>query len=148
MPLQSKSLAKKLWINTAFFRPKEKIRSVPQIVLNWEQEEPVYAGGNLELFCIVLTKDPYTKYRWYYRDSDIPERTKLGTLINNSLYKLTPYQIVDSWPSWKLELKLKNLSVADSGHYACQAENVVGNETRLTYLNVTVRPITPSVTGM
>jgi len=38
--------------------------------------------------------------------------------------------------------------VADSGTYVCQAENVVGNGTRKTYLNVTVRPITPSATGM
>ena len=96
----------------------------------------------------MLTKDPKTRYRWYYRDSDVPDDTKLGTLLNQSLYELTSYQIVDSWPKWKLKLKLKNVSVADSGLYGCQAENRVGNGTRQTYLNVTVRPITSPATGM
>ena len=131
-----------------FFSPKEKVRSVPQIVIIWEQEEPVYAGSNLELFCIVLTKDPNTRYRWYYRDSDVPEVGKLGTLVNQSLYERTPYQNDDSWPKWRLKLRLKDASVADSGLYGCQAENVVGNGSRQTYLNVTIRPIVPPATGM
>ena len=130
------------------FSPKERVRSVPQIFIIWEQEEPIYAGSNLELFCIVLTKDPKTRYRWYYRDSDVPEVAKLGTLVNQSLYELTPNQNEYSWPKWKLKLQLKNVSVADSGLYVCQAENVLGNASRATYLNVTIRPITPSVTGM
>ena len=130
------------------FSPKERVRSVPQIFIIWEQEEPIYAGSNLELFCIVLTKDPKTRYRWYYRDSDVPEVAKLGTLVNQSLYELTPNQNEYSWPKWKLKLQLKNVSVADSGLYVCQAENVLGNASRETYLNVTIRPITPSVTGM
>ena len=129
-----------------FFPPKEKVRSVPQIVVIWEQEEPIYAGSNLELFCIVFTKDPKTSFRWYYRDSDVPEVAKLGTLVNQSLYELTYYQ--NSWPKWKVKLQLKNVSVADSGLYGCQAENVLGNVSRETYLNVTIRPITPSATGM
>ena len=140
--------AKKLCLYTAFFSPKEKVRSVPQIVRIWEQEEPVYAGSNLELFCIVLSKDPNTRYRWYYHDSDVPEVGKLGTLLNQSLYELTPYQNDGSWSTWRLKLQLKNASVADSGLYACQAENVRGNKSRQTYLNVTIRPITPSATGM
>ena len=140
--------AKKLCLYIAFFPPKEKVRSVPQIVIIWEQEEPVYVGSNLELFCIVLSKDPKTRYRWYYRDSDVPEVAKLGTLVNQSLYELTPNQNEYSWPKWKLKLQLKNVSVADSGLYECQAENVLGNASRETYLNVTIRPITPSVTGM
>ena len=130
-----------------FFSLKEKVRSAPHIFIIWEQEEPVYVGSNLELFCIVLTKDANTTYRWYYRDSDVSEDTKLGTLLNQSLYELTPHQIVDSWPTWKLKLKLKNVSLADSGLYGCQAENIVGNGTRQAYLNVTIRPITPA-TGM
>ena len=130
------------------FSPIERVRSVPQIFIIWEQEEPIYAGSNLELFCIVLTKDPKTRYRWYYRDSDVPEVAKLGTLVNQSLYELTPNQNEYSWPKWKLKLQLKNVSVADSGLYVCQAENVLGNASRETYLNVTIRPITPSVTGM
>ena len=141
--------AKKLCLYTAFFSPKEKVRSVPQIVRIWEQEEPVYAGSNLELFCIVLSKDPNNRYRWYYRDSDVPELGKLGTLVNQSLYELTPYQNEGFWSKWRLKLQLKNTSVADSGLYGCQAENVVGNESRQTYLNVTIRPMTPSAaTGM
>ena len=130
------------------FSPKERVRSVPQIFIIWKQEEPIYAGSNLELFCIVLTKDPKTRYRWYYRDSDVPEVAKLGTLVNQSLYELTPNQNEYSWPKWKLKLQLKNVSVADSGMYGCQAENVLGNASRDTYLNVTIRLITPSVTGM
>ena len=140
--------AKKLCLYIAFFPPKEKVRSVPQIVIIWEQEEPVYVGSNLELFCIVLSKDPKTRYRWYYRDSDVPDDSNLGTLVNESLYEVKPFQNDDSWPKWKLKLHLKNLSVADSGQYGCQAENVVGIGSRQTPLNVTIRPITPSVTGM
>ena len=142
--------AEKLRLYSAF-SVIEKVRSVPQIVLIWEQEEPVYAGSNLELYCGVVTKDPNTKYRWYYRDSDVPDDTKLGTLINSSLYERSRYQNSDSvpkWEKWKLKLKLKNVSVADSGLYGCQAENVVGNGSRQTYLNVTIKPNTPSATGM
>ena len=140
--------AKKLCLYIAFFPPKEKVRSVPQIYIIWEQEEPVYAGSNLELFCIVYTKGPKTRYRWYYRDFDVPEDSNLGTLINESLYEVKAFQNDDSWPKWKPKLQLKNVSVADSGLYVCQAENVLGNASRETYLNVTIRPITPSVTGM
>ena len=140
--------AKKLCLYIACFPPKEKVRSVPQMVVIWEQDEPVYVGSNLELFCTVLSKDLKTRYRWYYRDSDVPVDSKLGTLINQSLYEVKPIPNDNSWSKWKLKLQLKNVSVADSGLYGCQAENVVGNNSRQTYLNVTVRPITPSATGM
>ena len=130
------------------FSPKVRVLSVPQIYVIWEQDEPVYVGSNLELSCAVLSKDPKTRYRWYYRDSDVPEDSKLGTLINQSLYEVERIQNDNSWSKWKLKLQLKNVSVADSGLYGCQAENVVGNKSRLTYLNVTIRPITPSATGM
>ena len=148
MSLQLMSLRRSCAVTLLFFPSKEKVRSVPQIVIIWEQEEPVYAGSNLELFCIVYTKGPKTRYRWYYRDSDVPEVAKLGTLINESLYEVKPFQNDDSWPKWKPKLQLKNVSVADSGLYVCQAENVLGNASRGTYLNVTIRSITPSVTGM
>lgn len=117
----------------------------------WEQDKPVHAGSNLELYCIVVTKDPKTRFRWYYRDSDVLDDKNLGTLINQSQYELTQVpqpSSGDSWAKWEVKLMLTNVSVADSGTYVCQAENVVGNGTRKTYLNVTVRPITPSVTGM
>ena len=130
------------------FSPKERVRSVPQIVVIWVQEEPVYVGSNLELFCTVLSKDLKTRYRWYYRDSDVPEDSKLGTLINESLYEVKLISKDKSWSKWKPKLQLKNLSVADSGLYICQAENVVGINSRQTYLNVTIRPITPSAPGM
>lgn len=126
----------------------EKVRSVPQIVFIWEQSGPEYVGMDVEMFCIVLSKDTNTRYRWYYSRSSVPDNTKLGTLINQSLYDLSQYQNDVSWPRWKLKLKLKNVSVADSGLYGCQAENIVGNGTRQTYLNVTRRPIIPSATGM
>ena len=147
----SRGLWRRGYTLTLLFSPKEKIRSAPKIIIIWEQEEPVYAGSNLELSCIVLTKYPDTKYRWYYRDSDVPESKKLGTLLNQSLYEsrdITTSQTPDSWPQWQLKLKLKNVSVADSGLYACQAENNIGYETRHTYLNVRIRPITSSATGM
>ena len=118
------------------------------MVIIWEQEEPVYVGSNLELFCIVLSKDLKIRDRWYYRDSDVPEDSKLGTLINESLYEVKLISKDKSWSKWKLKLQLKNLSVADSGLYICEAENVVGINLRQTYLNVTIRPITPSATGM
>ena len=142
------SLRRSCAVTLLFFPSKEKVRSVPQIVIIWEQEEPVYAGSNLELFCIVYTKGPKTRYRWYYRDSDVPEVAKLGTLINESLYEVKLISKDKSWSKWKLKLQLKNLSVADSGLYICEAENVVGINLRQTYLNVTIRPITPSATGM
>ena len=124
-----------------FFSPKGYIRSVPQIVIIWEQDELVYAGSNLELFCIVFSADPNTRYRWYHRDSDVPEVGKLGTLVNQSLYELTPYQNDDSWPKWKVKLQLKNVSVADSGLYGCQAENVMGNGSLPQCHNQTHYPI-------
>ena len=118
------------------------------MVIIWEQEEPVYVGSNLELFCTVLSKDPKIRDRWYYRDSDVPEDSKLGTLINESLYEVKPIPNDNSWSKWELKLQLKNLSVADSGLYICQAENVVGIGSRQTPLDVTIRPITPSAPGM
>ena len=48
----------------------------------------------------------------------------------------------------KFTLMLKNLTIDESGHYACQAENILGNESRLTSLNVTYRFIIPVTTGM
>ena len=140
--------AKKLCLYTSFFSPKENVRSVPQVVFIWEQEEPVYVGSNLELICTVLSKDLKTRYRWYYRDSVVQEDSKLGNLINESLYEVKPIPNDNSWSTWKLKLQLKNVSVADSGLYVCQAENVVGIGSRETYLNVIIRPITPSAPGM
>ena len=126
----------------------EKVRSIPRIVYIFEQNEPVYVGSNKLLFCTILTKDRNTKFRWYYNPSNVPDGKKLGKLINQSLYHLWRHPTDDSWPKWRFSLKLTNLSVANSGLYGCQAENVVGNGSRQTYLKVTNRPITPSATGM
>ena len=70
--------------------------------------------------------------------------------INQTLFKSrleTPPSSGVSWLKWKVVLNLKNLSVADSGSYWCQAENIVGTVQRQTPLNVTTRPITPSPSG-
>ena len=138
----------KVFIQYCFYYFIEIVRSVPQIVIIWEQMGPVYAGSNVELFCNILTKDPNTRFRWYYSNANVPDHKKLGVLINQSLYDLSRYRSDESWPKWKLKLLLKNVSGADSGWYGCQAENVVGNGSRQTKLNVTNKPIIPSVTGM
>ena len=128
----------------------EKIRSAPQILSIWEQKKPEYAGTDLQMYAIVLSKDENTKFFWYFSKSFFPEETNLGTLINQTLSESrleTPPSSGVSWLKWKVVLNLKNLSVADSGSYWCQAENIVGTVQRQTPLNVTTRPITPSPSG-
>lgn len=127
----------------------EKIRSEPQILSIWEQKDPEYAGTDLQLHCIVLSKDIDTKFEWYFSNSFIPDKDNPGTLLNQTLFEahLVTSPKDSSWLKWKSVLNLKNLSVADSGSYSCKAENVVGPGQRGTYLNVTTRPITPSPAG-
>ena len=128
----------------------EKIRSVPQILSIWEQKKPEYAGTDLQMHAIVLSKDENTKFFWYFSKSFVSDETNLGTLINQTLSESrleTPPSSGVSWLKWKVVLNLKNLSVADSGSYWCQAENIVGTVKRQTPLNVTTRPITPSPSG-
>ena len=129
----------------------EKIRSFPQILSIWEQKKPEYAGTDLQMHAIVLSKDENTKFFWYFSKSFVPDETNLGTLINQTLFEshleTPPLPSSVSWLKWKVVLNLKNLSVADSGSYWCQAENIVGTVQRQTPLNVTTRPITPSPSG-
>ena len=128
----------------------EKIRSAPQILSIWEQKKPEYAGTDLQMHAIVLSKDENTKFFWYFSKSFFPDENNLGTLINQTLsesrLETQPSSGV-SWLKWKVVLNLKNLSVADSGSYWCLAENIVGTVKRQTPLNVTTRPITPSPSG-
>ncbi|XP_066015534.1 uncharacterized protein [Pocillopora verrucosa] len=129
------------------FDVKEKIRSFPQILYIWEQKKPEYAGTDLQMHAIVLSKDENTKFFWYFSKSFVPDETNLGTLINQTLSESRLETLPSSgvsWLKWKVVLNLKNLSVADSGSYWCQAENIVGTVQRQTPLNVTTRPITPS----
>ena len=129
----------------------EKIRSFPQILSIWEQKKPEYAGTDLQMHAIVLSKDENTKFFWYFSKSFVPDETNLGTLINQTLFEsrleTPPPPSSVSWLKWKVVLNLKNLSVADSGSYWCLAENIVGTVQRQTPLNVTTRPITPSPSG-
>ena len=129
----------------------EKIRSAPQILSIWEQKKPEYAGTDLQMHAIVLSKDENTKFFWYFSKSFVPDETNLGTLINQTLFEsrleTPPPPSSVSWLKWKVVLNLKNLSVADSGSYWCQVENIVGTVQRQTPLDVTTRPITPSPSG-
>ena len=128
----------------------EKIRSHPQILTIWEQKKPEYAGTDLQMHAIVLSKDENTKFFWYFSKSFVPDETNLGTLINQTLSESRLETLPSSgvsWLKWKVVLNLKNLSVADSGSYWCQAENILGTVQRQTSLKVTTRPITPSPSG-
>ena len=128
----------------------EKIRSAPQILSIWEQKKPEYAGTDLQMHAIVLSKDENTKFFWYFSKSFVPDETNLGTLINQTLSESRLETLPSSgvsWLKWKVVLNLKNLSVADSGSYWCQAENILGTVRRQTSLKVTTRPMTPSPLG-
>ena len=128
----------------------EHSRSLPRILSIWEQKKPEYAGTDLQMHAIVLSKDENTKFFWYFSKSFVPDETNLGTLINQTLFESrleTPPSSGVSWLKWKVVLNLKNLSVADSGSYWCQAENILGTVQRQTSLKVTTRPITPSPSG-
>ena len=127
----------------------EKVRSEPQIFFIWQQEESLYVGGNVVIFCRILTKDPNTKYRWYYSDSNIPDEENLGVLIDPRRYEQPPYRgdptTIDNV---MFKLKLENLTINQSGLYGCEAENAVGFGSRQTNLTVIFRPVVPITTGM
>ena len=129
----------------------EHIRSLPQILSIWGQKKPEYAGTDLQMRAIVLSKNINTKFFWYFSKRFVPDETNLGTLINQTLFEsrleTPPPPSSVSWLKWKVVLNLKNLSVADSGSYWCQAENILGTVQRQTSLKVTTRPITPSPSG-
>ena len=128
----------------------EHSRSLPRILSIWEQKKPEYAGTDLQMHAIVLSKHTNTKFFWYFSKSFVPDETNLGTLINQTLSESRLETLPSSgvsWLKWKVVLNLKNLSVADSGSYWCQAENILGTVQRQTSLKVTTRPITPSPSG-
>ena len=127
----------------------EKVRSEPQIYVIWEQKLLLYVGESVEIFCKVLTKDPKTKYRWYYSNSDIADEDNLGRLIDLRRYKQPPYITEDKLTLARVTfaLRLENLTVDQSGFYGCQAENSVGNGSRQTNVTVVYRPVIPVTTG-
>ena len=134
-------------MTTAIIFPVDILRSPPPVYRIWEQDKPIYVGEDQELFCAILTKDRNTKYRWYYSNKELPSEQNLGVLIDPRLYKQPLYN-GDSimLANVKFTLMLKNLRIDQSGHYACQAENVKGNGSRVTSLTVTYRPIIPVTT--
>ncbi|XP_022806015.1 fibroblast growth factor receptor 4-like [Stylophora pistillata] len=125
------------------FDVQEKIES-PLLYLHiWKQEESIqYAGTDLQLHCVALSKDNKTKLRWYFSNST----SNPSTLINRTLFESHQKTTSNGDGSWLIfhDLNLKHISVADSGSYSCKAENVVGNVERQTYLNVTTSRIAPS----
>lgn len=131
----------------ALFFVVEKVRSEPLIHLIWEQKAPLFVGESVVIYCRVLTKDPKTKYRWYY--TKILDENNLGALIDRRRYKQPPYIIADETTLANVwfRLRLENLTIDQSGIYWCQAENAVGNGSRHINLTVTYRPIIPT-TGM
>ena len=119
----------------------EKVRSAPRVLFIWEQENTIYVGQNIELLCAVLTKDPKTKYRWFFKrglNSD-----NLGSLIDLSRYQQPPFGNPKSGnlADVRFTLQLKNLTERDSGFYSCQAENRVGNGSDQANLTVTKAPL-------
>ena len=141
-------------LNMFFF--VEKVRTEPQIYFIWEQDEPLYVGENVVIFCRVLTKDPDTKYRWYYSSGKIADEETLGVLMDPRRYVQPPYRS-DEQPPYRgnpttladveFQLKIENLTINQSGIYGCEAENAIGFGARQTSLTVTYRPVIPITTG-
>ena len=130
-----------------FFLLSDKIRSLPNILVIWEQTSPLYVGQNVEIFCTILTQDPNTKYRWYRSDTNIWNEEKLGVLIDPQLYEQPEYNGGNQkMANVKFTLTLQNLTINQSGLYGCRAENKIGPESRQANLTVTHRP--PPSTGI
>jgi len=133
-------------LNMFFF--VEKVRSEPQIFFIWQQDKPLYVGENVVIFCRVLTKDPDTKYRWYYSSGKIADKETLGVLIDPRRYEQPPYRSnPTTFINVMFKLKLENLTIKQSGLYGCEAENAIGFGSRQTSLTVTYRPVIPITTG-
>lgn len=123
---------------------KQKIRSEPNIYGKWEQTNPLCVGENVVIHCGVLTQDPDTKYRWFYSNSSKLNEEELGVLIDPSLYKQPNYTAKElEMSKVQFNLKLKNLTIHDSGIYGCQVENSVGDDKRMLNLTVSHCPPTP-----
>ena len=121
-----------------------KIRSEPHVYVRWEQTNPLCVGENVVIHCIVYTQDPDTKYRWFYSNSSKLDEKELGVLIDPSRYEQPPYTAKEmEMNEVKFKLKLKNLTIHDSGIYGCQAENSVGSVSRMINLTVSYCPPTP-----
>ena len=89
-----------------------------------------------------MTSDPNTKYHWYYSDTNIPNAQNLGVLIDPRLYEQPAYNGGNQYMAHvKFTLTLQNVTIDQSGLYACQAENRIGYESRQTNLTVTHRSI-------
>ena len=115
----------------------------------WEQKSPLYVGQNVEMSCRIVTPDPNTKYHWYRSDTNIPNEENLGVLIDPRLYKQPAYNGADrELANVKFTLTLQNLTINQSGLYACRAENILGLDSRQINLTVTHRPITSTSTGI
>ncbi|XP_068742470.1 fibroblast growth factor receptor 4-like [Montipora capricornis] len=123
---------------------KPKIRSEPTMYGIWQQTNPLCVGENVVIHCSVLTQDPDTKYRWFYSNSSKLDEKELGVLIDPSRYEQPPYTAEEmEMNEVNFKLKLKNLTIHDSGIYGCQAENSVGSASRMINLTVSYCPPTP-----
>ena len=125
-----------------FFLLLDVINSQPNILIIWEQKSPIYVGQNVEIFCLIVTFDPNTKYLWYRSDTNIWNEEDLGVLIDPRLYEQPAFnggnqQMADV----TFTLTLQNVTIDQSGLYGCRAGNRIGYDSRQTKLTVTHRCI-------
>ena len=132
-----------------FFLLLDVIRSLPSILVIWEQKSPLYVGQDVEISCTIVTQDPNTNYSWYYSDTNIRDENNLGVLIDPRLYEQPEYNGGNQLMAQvTFTLTLQNLMINQSGLYGCRAENRIGPESRQTNLTVTHGPFTTTPTGI
>ena len=125
-----------------FFLLLDVINSQPNILIIWEQKSPIYVGQNVEIFCVIVTFDPNTKYLWYRSDTNIWNEENLGVLIDPRLYEQPAFNGGNrEMAHVKFTLTLQNVTIDQSGLYGCRAGNRIGYVSRHTKLTVTHRCI-------